>query len=279
MNFVTDVITDLRYTARQLRRSPALALVVILSLALGIGANTAIFSAVEAVMLRSLPLKSPDQLVMLKWSARDYPSRFLQDLEGSGGRSVGSDGSARSEAQSFSYRAFEYLRDHNHVFTGTFGISGNDLSLNVGLGGRAESAIARGVSGNYFQVLEVPAFIGRTILPEDDRAGAAAVGVASYAFWQSRMGMDAGVLGKSIVVNGSPLTVVGVAAKEFSGLTPGNSPDLWIPLHQYSAAQASLGNANNGVPFAQDPMTWWIQVAGRLKPGTTEAGARSEFDS
>src|SRR5438105_4494466 len=120
MDFLTNLVNDLRYTLRQIRRAPGFTIIVVLSLALGIGANTAIFSAVEAVMLRKLPVKDPDQLVMLRWSAKEYPSRILSGIEGGGGRSVGPGGSITVAAQVFSYSAFEYLRDHNDVFTSTF---------------------------------------------------------------------------------------------------------------------------------------------------------------
>src|SRR5262245_22670578 len=254
---IGDSIKDVRYASRQFRRSPGFTVIVALSLALGIGANTAIFSAIEAVMLRPLPVKNPDELSMLYWSAREYPSRFLQDLEGGGGRSVGATEPSRSGATAFSYSAFEYIRDHNDVFSSTFGIAANDLSLNVGLGGRAEAATAQGVSGNFFEGMGVPAYMGRSILPEDDREGSSPVGVVSYGFWQTKLGRDNAIVGKNIVANGKPITVIGVAPRGFFGVQPGSAPDLWIPLHQYSAAEAELGNTNNGVPFDRDTKTWW----------------------
>ena len=121
MNLITDFFKDLRYATRQFRRTPGPAIIIALSLALGIGANTAIFSAIEAVMLRPLPVKDPQELFMLKWSARDYPSRFLQSIDGGGGRSVGPDGAAGMESRSFSYSAFEFIRDHRDVSSTTFG--------------------------------------------------------------------------------------------------------------------------------------------------------------
>jgi predicted permease len=278
MNLLEDFVKDLRYASRQLRRTPGLTLIVVLSLALGIGANTAIFSAVEAVMLRPLPVKDPQQLLMLKWSAKEYPDKLLQDLEGSGGRSVGPDGSVTIGSQSFSYAAYEYLRDHNDVFASTFGVAGNNLPLNVGLPGHAEAATAQGVSGKYFEGIGVPAWMGRTIEPYDDQEGAPRVGVASFAFWQDKLGADPAAVGKPIVVNGHPWTIVGVAPRGFFGFVPGTMPDLWIPLNQDSAEEADLGNTNNGVPYTKDPMTWWVLIAGRLKPQRTEAEAMAELD-
>ena len=277
MNLITDFFKDLRYATRQFRRTPGPAIIIALSLALGIGANTAIFSAIEAVMLRPLPVKDPQELFMLKWSARDYPSRFLQSIEGSGGRSVGPNGAAVMESRSFSYSAFEFIRDHSDVSSTTFGYSGNELSLNVGLSGRAESANARGVSGNFFEGMGVPAFMGRTIQPQDDRADVTPVAVVSYTFWQTKLGRDPAIVGKSIIANGKPVAIVGVAPRGFFGLQPGTSPDLWIPLHQYSAAEAELGNTNNGVPFLSDSKTWWVQVGSRLKP-PAQSGAPAQLN-
>jgi predicted permease len=278
MNFLTDCIKDLRYARRQLRRLPMMTIVVVFSLALGIGANTAIFSAVEAVMFRPLPVKDPQQLVMLKWTSREYPNDLLQDLEGGGGRSVGSDGQVAIGARAFSYSAFEYLRDHNDVFSSTFGLAGNTLSLNVGLLGHAEAAVAQGVSGNYFQGVGVPAAMGRTIVPDDDQDGAPRVGVVSDAFWKTKLGADPSIIGKPVVMNGHPWTIVGVASPKFFGFIPGEIPDIWIPLHQNSAEEAELGNTNNGVPFSKDLKTWWVVIGGRLKPQRTEAEARSQLD-
>ncbi len=276
MSFFQDLVKDIRYATRQVRRSPGLTVVIVLSLALGIGANTAIFSAVDAVMLRPLPVDRPEQLLMLKWSARSTSGLFT-DLEGGGGRSIGSDGTATEQSQSFSYAAFEHIRDHNGIFDAVFGIAGNQLDVNVGLPGRAESATIQGVSGNYFDALGVHAFAGRTLTNDDDRDGTPRVSVISYTFWQTKLGRDSSVIGRNIIVNGHPLTVVGIAPREFFGLQPGSSPALWVPLHHYSADEAELGNANNGVPFLNDPQTWWVQIAGRLKPGTTQTEAAAQL--
>jgi predicted permease len=277
MRLLTDLLKDLRYAVRQLRRTPGIAIVVALSLALGIGANTAIFSAIEAVVLRPLPVKNPQELFMLRWSSRSYPSRFLQSLEGSGGRSVGPDGAVINESRSFSYSAFEYIREHADVSSTTFGIAGNNLSLNVGLSGRAESANATGVSGNFFEGMGVPAFMGRTILPEDDQEGVPSIAVVSFAFWQTKLGGDPSIIGKTMIANGRPVTIVGVTPRSFHGLQPGTISDLWIPLHQYSAKEAELGNTNNGVPFLKDPKTWWIQIGSRLNP-SAESAARAQLN-
>jgi predicted permease len=208
----------------------------------------------------------------LKWSARSTEG-LLQDLEGAGGRSTGPDGTTVEESRSVSYAAFEQIRDHNNVFARTFAVAGNSLDVNVGLGASADSATLQGVSGNYFDSLGVRAYAGRTLTANDDRDGAPLAGVLSFPFWREKLGGDPAAVGRTIIVNGRPLTVVGITPQEFFGLQPGIVPDLWISLHHYSDAEAQLGNANNGVPFLKDPQTWWLQVAGRLKPGVSQAAA------
>src|SRR5262245_49451517 len=234
MSVLSTILKDLRYAFRQFQRTPGFTAVAILSLALGIGANTAIFSAIEALMLRPLPVRNPQELWILEWSAKEFPNRLVEDIEG-GGRSIGGGGSNDTGARVFSYSAFEYFRDHNDVFASTFGIAGNDLTLNVGLAGRAEPANAQGVSGNYFDGIGVKAFMGRTIQPDDDRDGAPKTGVVSYSFWQTKLGKRPGVIGENVVVNGQTVNIIGVAPRDFNGLDPARMPDLWIPLHQFSA--------------------------------------------
>ena len=148
------------------------------------------------------------------------------------------------------------------MFSSTFAVAGNDIDVNLGFGGHAESALADGVSGNYFEALGVRPFIGRAILPDDDREGVPAVGVLSYAFWQTRHGRDPSMLGRTVTFNGRPLTIIGVAPDGFFGFEPGVIPDVWIPLHAFSSLEADLGNTNNGLTFVQDPKTWWLEVAG-----------------
>src|SRR5262245_6586926 len=167
MTFITDVAKDVRYAVRQLHRTPGFTLIVILSLALGIGANTAIFSAIEALMLRPLPVREPQQLLALEWSAKEFPRRIVQGIEGGGGRSIGPTEFSKEGARVFSTSVYEYVRDHNDVFSNTFAIAGNELIANIGLPGRAEQADAQAVSGNYFEALGVRAHIGRTIEAED----------------------------------------------------------------------------------------------------------------
>src|SRR5580765_2256713 len=242
LHFVETFLQDLRYALRLLRRTPGFAAVVVISLALGIGANTAIFSAIDAVMLRMLPVEEPQQLVMLEWHASKWPAKYVEDLEGS---SFGNEHDGQS-SYSFTYTQYQQFKNQNHVFSSTFAFAANSDAVNVGIDGRAEAAVIQGVSGNYFAGLGTQAVVGRTILPEDDQESAPATAVISNSYWK-RLGESRDVAGKTIIVNGLPVSIVGVAPPDFFGLEPGSSPDLFIPLAQYSAEQSRQGSTYNGL--------------------------------
>ncbi|HEX7287244.1 MAG TPA: ABC transporter permease [Candidatus Angelobacter sp.] len=271
-HFFETFAQDLRYAVRMLRRAPGFTAVVVISLALGIGANTAIFSAIDAVMLRMLPVQEPQQLVMLQWRARDWPEKYVGDLEGS---SLGEEGKGLT-SYSFNYQAFQQFKEQNHVFEDTFAFAANSDAVNVGIDGRADATAIQGVSGTYFAGLGVLPVQGRMIVPDDDRESAPGVAVVSYNFWQQRLGA-AQVAGKSLVLNGLPITIIGVAPPDFFGLEPGSSPGLYIPLTQYSAEQARQGGSGTDLTYVSDPKVWWAGVAGRLKPGMTEQHAEAEL--
>jgi predicted permease len=273
LHFVQTFLQDLRYAFRMLRRAPGFAAVVVISLALGIGANTAIFSAIDAVMLRMLPVEDPQRLVMLEWHASKWPQKYVEDLEGS---SFGNEHDGQS-SYSFTYPQYQQFKNHNNVFSSTFAFAANSDAVNVGIDGRAESAVVQGVSGNYFAGLGTQAVIGRTILPEDDQESAPATAVVSNSFWKQRLGASQEVTGKTLIVNGLPITIVGVAPPDFFGLEPGSSPDLFIPLAKYSAEQARQGSTFNGLSFLTDTKIWWAGVVGRLRPGVTAEQAQAEL--
>jgi predicted permease len=273
LHFVQTFLQDLRYAFRMLRRAPGFAAVVVISLALGIGANTAIFSAIDAVMLRMLPVEDPQQLVMLEWHASKWPQKYVEDLEGS---SFGNEHDGQS-SYSFTYPQYQQFKNQNHVFSSTFAFAANSDAVNVGIDGRAESAVVQGVSGNYFSGLGIQAVVGRTILPEDDQEFAPTTAVVSNSFWKQKLGASQDVTAKAIIVNGLPVIIVGVAPPDFFGLEPGSSPDLFIPLAKYSAEQARQGSTFNGLSFLTDPKLWWAGVVGRLRPGVTAQQAQAEL--
>ena len=250
---------DARYGLRMLRKSPAFAIVAVITLALGIGANSAIFNVLDAVLLRLLPVKAPEQLVV------------LTDPDAHG-RDYGQEGGDRSL---LGFNEFEYLRDHNDVYSGVFAADSEAPKLEVsvsnsssGLAEEPETARVQLVSGDYFSVLGVSATGGRTFTREVDRARSGSpVAVISYPFWKERFNLDPAVLGKTIRIHQTTFEVIGVAPPGFFGTTVGEEPDVWVPLMMQDAVYPgrdllapiqALGNN-----YA------WLQVMARLKPGVT----------
>ncbi len=237
---------DVRYAARTLRKTPAFTAVAILSLALGIGANSAIFTLIDAVMLRMLPVADPGQLVQL---APYYNT-------GKGG---------------FSYPLYEQLRDRNHVMSGVITASSTSLRLtDEPEGGGAKG---RYVSGNFFDVLGVRPLLGRAIVPEDDRVsegGGNPVVMISYPLWQRRFGGEAGALGQTLPVEGKPFTIIGILPREFFGLQVGESLDFAIPIANESKIRKRS--------WLKDNFAGWLSVVGRLKPGVSRAHAHADLD-
>jgi macrolide transport system ATP-binding/permease protein len=247
-NWVETLLQDIRYGLRQLRRNPGFTAVAVLTLALGIGANTAVFSVIDAVILKLLPVESPRQLVLAQ----------CPDVHGG--------------YYAFSYPAYVYLRDHNNVFSGTFAFSELER-LDVAIDGRPELTGGQIVSGSYYSTLGVNAILGRTITPTDDKTpGQSAVAVISYACWNRRFGLSRDVVGKAITVDGIPFTIIGVTPPEFFGLMVGGDPDITVPMMMQAQVMA-------GVSLLKDKSTWWLDVVGgRLKPGVSEAQARANLD-
>jgi predicted permease len=202
------MINDIRYALRMLAKNPAFAGVVVLTLALGIGANAAIFSMLDTVLLQSLPVTNPDQLAVLS---------TYDPKEGPGFDS------------SFSYPMYQDLRDRNSVFSGVIARSG--AQMNVSYGDQTERVSGELVSGNFFEVLGVRPWAGRLLTQDDDRnPGAHPVAVLSYAFWESRFNKDPNLIGKTILVNEHPVTVLGVTPPGFYGVDLSNNPDVRVPL-------------------------------------------------
>lgn len=237
---MSALLADLRYAVRVMRKNPGFTTVAVVSLALGIGANTAIFSLVDAVLLRTLPVKDPHQLYAV----------------------------GRNPAQPspvWNYPDYAAMRDRNTGFSGLIAYSGiQPAGFTVGspTDSRTEVALGVQVSGNYFQVLGVEPAAGRVLNPEDDRRpGAGPYIVLSHGFWRRRFGADPRVAGTTVRVNGYPFTIVGVAREGFTGIDTGVSPDFFAPLTMRTeiTKRANWNNRNN----------WWIIVLGRLKPGAS----------
>jgi len=260
---------DLRYAVRSLARRPGLAAAAIATLALGIGANVAVFSVLDGLMLRALPVRDPSSLALLTWSAREWP-KIVRDLEGSTRKEPSGD----TWTTSFPYPVFDMVRSRSRAFSRTFAIMANDPSANLQIGGRGASAVTRFVSGSFFDVLGVPAAIGRVPLPSDDRPGAPPVAAISHRFWERMLGSDPAAVGRAIVVNGKSVLLVGVLPAKFFGLEPGTAPDLWMPLRSFPVVFPEFLDENSD-PFT-DAGTWWIEIGGELRPGTTSAAALQE---
>ncbi|HVF91416.1 MAG TPA: ABC transporter permease, partial [Blastocatellia bacterium] len=262
-----EMIQDLRYGMRMLLRSPVFTAVAVLSLALGIGANTAIFSLVNAVLLENLPVSKPEQLVLLRWigSGRNVPPESISgyfDLN-----------NGQPFSTSFSNSMFENFRERNEVFSDVFAFAGLDR-LNVSIDGEAESVGGQIVTGDYYSGLGVRPALGRMISPDDDgKAGSEAVAVISHAYWQRRFGSDPGVVGKVIYINSSPFTIIGVTPPRFHGtLDLGVSPEITVATAMQSLVM------QDAQPM-KDPSYWWLQIIGRLKPGVTPQQAQSHLDA
>jgi predicted permease len=257
---------DIRYGLRMLGKNPGFTAVAVATLALGIGANTAIFSLVNAVMLQSIPVRNPQQLVVLRWSARAHPQNAGSSSFGDCQWTKWSE--KVSGSCSFSYPMFKEIREHAGVFSGVGAFAG---PAQLDLTGNGTASMARGeiVSGDFFHTLGVPAAAGRTIEPIDERPGAEAVAVLSYAYWQGAFGGAQSAIGKSIKLNGVPFTIIGVADAGFTRLTPGHTQDMWLPLSQIVPLRLRWG----GGPDKET--TWWLTVVGRLKPGIPLGPAES----
>lgn len=260
------MFNDIRYSLRMLRKSPGFTGFTLLTLMLGIGANTAIFSVVNTVLLRPLPVSRPDELV------------FLTDPDDTGLR-----GGLRTGIRDFlSYPEFQYLRDNNRTFSGLLAVSASHLGTNVLVGdpGQAESrgpASISMVSGDYFSVLGVGAALGRLFTAEVDKVrGGNPVAVISHAFWEDRFGGDHSALGRIIRFNGTAYTVIGVAPKEFTGETTGWPIGIWVPM----SMQAQVMPGRDLLSPSPSPIGnfRWLSVIGRLKPGVSATQAQAEVD-
>jgi predicted permease len=252
IGFFDALSQDLRYALRQLRRSPGFTAAAVLSLALGIGANTAIFSLLDQVLLRLLPVKDPQQLTAILWRGFTNAASF-----GSG---------------TASYPFYKDIRDGNHAFDGVFGRFG--VALSFGYQGQTERIPGELVTGNYFEVLGVPAAIGRTFTNDDDRIpGGHPLAVLSYDFWTERFNADPAVLGRSIIVNNHAFTIIGVSAKGFDGVELGYSPKLRIPVAMKKEMTGFFGDNWN----LENRRATWLQMFGRLKPNMTMEQAEASL--
>src|SRR6266404_5552886 len=261
-----DLLEDSRHGLRILRKNPGFTAVAVLTLALGIGANTAIFSVLDSALLKSLPVAHPEQLVV------------LTDPDAHGGQF----GSQTGDRSLLAYSEFEYLRDHNDLFAGLLAADSSlpDVEVNLGdssagSGGKKEIDRVKLVTGDYFVTLGVKPAAGRMFGTEVDRArGGSPIAVVSYVFWRQRFGLNPSMLGRTIRIRRTSFEIVGVAPPEFFGETVGEAPDIWIPMMMQDAIYPGrdlLSPSPQGITNQH----MWIQVMARLKPDIPLAQAKT----
>lgn len=249
-SLMTQIFQDIRYALRLLAKNPGFTFVVVVTLALGIGANGAIFSLTDKVLLQSLPVQEPDRLVVLSaYDPKDGPEM----------------------ASSFSYAMYQDLRDRNDVFSGV--ITRGGTQMNVSYADQNERVRGELVSGNFFDVLGVRPWAGRLFNQDDDRVpGAHPVVVLSYDFWDRRFGKDPAIIGKTILVNERPLTVLGVTPPSFYGINLSNNPDIRVPM--------MMTPVFNPLPPTrlQSRRHQWLSIMARLRPGVSQTQAQASLD-
>jgi predicted permease len=256
---------DLRYAFRMIRRSPGFTTVVVLSLALGIGVNTALFSVIDAAYLRKLPVREPDELVGFGWNSRGW---FPRDLRGySQSRNPGTDSGAAWSA-AFPYSAFERFRSEGTTLSQVFA-AGQRFEASAISDGQVDSVSGQAVSGNYFLGLALSTTAGRALVPEDDQVSAQPAAVIAHRFWRARFGKDPGAIGKKVTLNGLGFTIVGVTPEEFKGTNERGVPDFLIPL--------AFESAFRGAPVT--PETWAWTMLGRMRDGVKPQEVHADLEN
>jgi putative ABC transport system permease protein len=249
------VVKDLRFGLRQLRLNPTFTVVSVLSLALGIGANTAIFQLIDAVRLRTLPVEKPQELAYIDFAKGSHKS-----------------GRFTTRSARLTYAQWQQIHERPDAFSGTLAWSATQF--NLAPGGEVRFADGLFVSGDFFSLLGVSTVLGRTLTAQDDRAGCGSPGaVISYSFWQREFGGNPGVLGYSVRLDGRPITILGVTPAGFFGVEVGNRYDVALPL----CADPLFSEDGQGrIP---DRHAWWLSAMGRLKPGWTIQRANAEMQT
>jgi len=252
------LIQDIRLALRQLRKSPGFTATALLTLAIGIGANTAIFTLVNAVLLKNLPIANPDRLYKLGNEYKCCVDGGLQDQDWS----------------MFAYPFYVHVRDHTPALKQLAAMQTNrpDLSVRrVGTNAPAESVTGEFVSGNYFSTLGVPAYAGRILSPNDDHTGTMPAVVISYRTWQEKFGLERSMIGASVFINGIPMTVVGVTPPAFFGdRLESDPPDFWLPL----ALEPTVAKENS---LLRQSSAGWLYIVGRLRPDAPPAQVSAQL--
>ena len=269
--FWEQFVQDVRYGLRMMTANPLFTAMAVLSLALGIGANTAIYSFMDAIMMRALPVPHPEQLAIIEWRANDFPVVIHSQ---SGTRYKGPRGATSPD---YPFAAFDLFRADSDIFSTVFAYAWGGRRNTV-VQGQAEMLNAELVSGGYFGGLGVYPAAGRLILADDDRFGAPPVAVVSYAYAQRRFGSSSAAVGQSILIDRTPFIIAGVSPPDFFGVDPGFAPELMLPLH---AGPLLAPKPDQYRKRFVDNNFYWVDMMGRLRPGVSiqqaEARLKGQF--
>ncbi|HEY2385023.1 MAG TPA: ABC transporter permease [Terriglobia bacterium] len=265
--FIEQFLQDIRYAWRTMAANKTFSTLVVLSLALGIGANTAIFSFMDSILLRSLPVSDPASLAEVGWRTHSpqfhgtnrHDSSYIND----NGEFING---------VFAYPAFEIIRNSSSVFSSVFGFQGSG-QLTVAYGGHGALAGGEYVSGEYFRALGVAPAAGRMLFPDDDRDGASPVAVAGFNWARNHFGDPAGLVGQSILIDNKPFTLVGIAPPQFFGVDPQVIPDVYLPMHSNLLLESD--NFHPVAGWYADPNNDWINIMARLRPGVRASQAQA----
>jgi predicted permease len=261
------LLQDLRYAIRMLRKQKSLTAIALLSLALGIGANTALFSIVDAMLLKMLPVKDPERLVLFRSVA---PREF--SVGSYTGNSNTDPASGQRTMTSFPYQSFQRMREQQSALAELFAFG--NVGVTVSADGQADVATGQAVSGNYFTGLGVQPELGRVLTDEDDKPGATAAAVLSHRYWQQRFGGNHAIIGKQINLNNVAFTVIGITPPGFDGtMGVGSTQDVTVPIAWEPQLYVDRQRSN-----MSGAGVWWLRLMGRLKPGATAEQARSQLE-
>ncbi|MHC4230138.1 MAG: ABC transporter permease, partial [Planctomycetota bacterium] len=264
---MTTLWQDIRYGLRQLCKSPGFTAIAVLSLALGIGANTAIFSMINGILYKSLPVRDSHELRVINWTCDGIHNPLEMRIQGLYGLTK----PGKHSHGSFPYFAYLDFVRQTQGFSDLFALSDGGYSVRINAGGVPTSAIARMVSGNFFRGYGAPVLIGRSIIPEDDRRDAPPVAVLTYPFWKRIFGLDPQVIGRTLTVGKTGFTIIGVLPRHYIGPLAGQSrTDFYVPL---TALRQLLRER-----WLDEDDTWWVQMMGRLAPGADEAQIQASLE-
>ena len=267
---IDSVWADLRFAARMMRKSPGFTAIVVVTLALGIGANTALFTVVNAVLLKPMPVKDPRQLVLMEWDWSDHSMSMARGYDGTATSDFSPNGNL--QGTSFPYLTYERMRTQKETFESVFAFCPIE-QLNMIADGNAEVSSGQMVTGDYFGGMGVQAWRGRLLTELDDRAGAPPAAVISWRYWQRRFGGETSAVGKIVTINDVKFTIVGVTSPAFEGaLELEESANITIPVQTNLLVHP--GNAELG-----EPGLWWLKMMARLQPGVSREQALARMDS